>query len=202
VDDGVVLFFTLPLSYPSKRNPIVAVSAPRLSESQRQSLQKELNSILDGLSSSTEERLLEIVEAFREQIPTASTISAIEATTLEPSVSSNPVPDIPAFVVLIWFHHLLSTTKRKAIKSLDSLRGISKPGYPGILVLQGPKLALDEAITDLKSMRWQAIQVRGEIECVKLLQNGIHEVEKVAEVVAKMEEIELGDWCLSALKMK
>jgi hypothetical protein len=204
IDDRVILQFTLPGNYPSSRNPVVGVSAPSLSKTQHQSLQTRLNSILDDLSSSSEERLLEIIESFREQIQTTSTSSTTETAGPEPSPASiSSVPQGPTVVVLIWFHHLLSTTKRKAIKSLDSLRGISKPGYPGILVLQGPKTAIDEAITELKSMRWQAIQVRGEIECEKpLIQHGIHEVEKVAEVVGKLDEIGLGDWCLSALKMK
>ena len=202
--DRVILQFTLPENYPSTRNPVVGVLAPSLSKTQHQSLQTCLNSILDDLSSSTEERLLEIIECFKDQIPTTTTSSLTETAgpdVLPASISS--VPQGPTVVVLIWFHHLLSTTKRKAIKSLELLRSISKPGYPGILVLQGPKTAIDEAITELKSMRWQAIQVRGEIECENsLLQHGIHEVEKVAEVVGKLEEIGLGDWCLSALKMK
>jgi 2C-methyl-D-erythritol 2,4-cyclodiphosphate synthase len=71
------------------------------------------------------------------------------------------------------------------------------------LVLQGRKDALDNAVTNLKAMKWQAMQVRGEIECNdKKLKDGIHEVEKVSEVVEKMEELQLGDWCLSALRMK
>jgi hypothetical protein len=165
-------------------------------------LQIALSTILDGLFTSTEERLLEIIESFREPIPTILTQTVEETTDPETLTTTESTLMDPAAVVVIWFHHLLSTTKRKAIKSLESLRGISKPGYPGILVLQGPKPALDEAIAELKAMRWQAMQIRGEIECEKELDSGIYEVEKVAEVVAKMEEIGLGDWCLSALKMK
>jgi hypothetical protein len=106
-------------------------------------------------------------------------------------------------IVLIWFHHLLSTTKRKAILAFESLRGISKPGYPGILVLQGPKDIVNDAVTELKGMRWQAMQVRGEIEChKKQLDEGIHEVETVAEIVERMQTLGLEDWCLSALRMK
>jgi hypothetical protein len=105
--------------------------------------------------------------------------------------------------MLIWFDHLLSTTKRKSILALDSLRGISKPGYPGILVLQGPKNNLDEAVSELKAMRWQTMQVRGEIESPdSQFVIGIHEVETVAEVVERLESMGLGEWCLRALRMK
>lgn len=202
MEKKISLHLALPASYPSNGQPIVGVSAQHVSESQLQSLQTALSTILDGLVSSTEERLLQIIESFREHIHTILTQPAIDAVDPNATATTEPISITPTVVVLIWFHHLLSTTKRKAIKSLESLCGISKPGYPGILVLQGPKPALDEAITELKSMRWQAMQVRGEIECEKELESGIHEVEKVAEVVTKMEEIGLGDWCLSALKMK
>jgi hypothetical protein len=109
----------------------------------------------------------------------------------------------PTYIVLIWFHHLLSLTKRKAIIALQSVRGISKPGYPGILVLQGHKYVLNDVIAELKGMKWQAMQVRSEIECdEKSLESGVHEVESIAEVVERMEQLELGEWCLSALRMK
>jgi hypothetical protein len=197
--DKITLHFTLPKTYPSQSNPIVTFSALNLSKTDHHALQTILRDLLSSLSSSTEERLLEIIESFTSSIPSASaSTSTAESTILPQSVSH-----VPDFVVLIWFHHLLSTTKRKAILSLHSLRGISKPGYPGILVLQGPKNILDDAIVELKGMNWQAMQVRGEIEShEKFLDKGIHEVETVAEIVAKMEVLGLGDWCLVALRMK
>ena len=41
---------------------------------------------------------------------------------------------------LIWFHHILSTTKRKAVVKWAAeleLGGYSKPGYPGVLIVEG-----------------------------------------------------------------
>jgi len=139
-----------------------------------------LNDLLSSVSSSIEERLLEIVDAFINFIPSQS--SPI------PAAETSEIPQSSAFspncIVLIWFHHLLSTTKWKAILGLQSLRGIAKPGNPGILVLLGPKNTLEDAITELKAMRWQTMQVRGEIEDhAKQLNDGIHEVETVAEVL-------------------
>jgi hypothetical protein len=158
-----------------------------------------LNDLLGSLASKDDERLHEIIDAFISWTPSSSSAMLTEESSL-PLESSTPATN---FVILIWIHHLLSTTKRKAILALEALRGLSKPGYPGILVLQGPKDALDNAVTNLKAMKWQAMQVRAEIECNdKQLKDGIHEVEKVSEVVEKLEELQLGDWCLSALRMK
>jgi hypothetical protein len=170
-----------------------------LSKSEDHSLQLILNDVLSSLSSSVDERLLDIIESFRD---------SILSTTPLPIVHAGPSSELPpyekTYLTLIWFHHLLSTTKRKAILTLDNLRGLSKPGYPGILVLQGSKSTLEEAITELKQMKWQAMQVRGEIETSpeQLLREGMHERETVAEVVEQLDKLGLGEWCLSALRMK
>jgi hypothetical protein len=201
VHKSIVLQFTLPPNYPSHSNPAVNLVGLTLSKSRHHELQNNLNEILSALSSSSDERLLEIIETFSTFL-----ISPGQAT--EPAEPARPVipmttqDEAPIFIILIWFHHLLSTIKRKSILKLDSLRGISKPGYPGILVLQGPKDTLDEAVMELKGMKWQAMQVRAEIECNSILEQGIHEVETVAEVVERMGSLGLGDWCLSALRMK
>ena len=45
---------------------------------------------------------------------------------------------------LIWFHHILSTTKRKAIVKWAAeleLGGFSKPGYPGVLIVEGMQVS-------------------------------------------------------------
>jgi hypothetical protein len=189
----------LPETYPNHDNPSVFLSASSLSKDTYSTLQSKLNYLLASLTSKDDERLHEIIDAFISWTPPSSTTNPTEA----PRLPLESPLSTPNFVILIWFHHLLSTTKRKAILSLEGLRGLSKPGYPGILVLQGRKDALDKSVTNLKAMKWQAMQVRGEIECNdKQLKDGIHEVEKVSEVVEKLEELQLGDWCLSALRMK
>jgi RWD domain len=197
VQDSIVLHFSLPRGYPAQQNPVVTFSAPNLSKAEHQALQAKLNAILSSLSS-TDERILEIIESFNLSIPTATQESFTQVLFPQPTTSHEP-----NIVVLIWFHHLLSLTKRKAILALQSVRGISKPGYPGILVLQNHKPVLNDAITELKGMKWQAMQVRAEIECdEKSLEDGVHEVESIAEVVERMERLGLGEWCLSALRMK
>ena len=198
MQEKITLQLTLPREYPTGANPVVTFTAPSLSKANHHTLQANLNDYLSSQSSSREERLLEIVQSFTDGIPSQSSpIPAVETSEATQSASNNT-----SSIVLIWFHHLLSTRKRKAILALQSLRGISKPGYPGILVLQGPKDILEDAITELKGMRWQAMQVRAEIgNHEKQLNEGIHEVETVAAVVEQMEALGLGKWCLTALRM-
>ncbi|KIV89593.1 hypothetical protein PV10_06979, partial [Exophiala mesophila] len=62
--------------------------------------------------------------------------------------------------VIIWLHHLLATSKRKLVTSPTSLSGISKPGYPGILIYSGPTELVDAHVRDLRALKWQAFQVR------------------------------------------
>ena len=199
VQEKITLQFSLPKAYPTRANPVVTFTAPSLLKVDHRDIQAKLNDLLSSLATSSEERLLEIIDSFISYIP-----SKEQASTIAPSSNSIELtPTSSNCIVLIWFHHLLSTTKRKSILALQFLRGISKPGYPGILILQGPKDILNDAVRELKGMNWQAMQVRDEIEDhEQQLNEGIHEVETVAEVVERMEALGLGDWCLAALRMK
>jgi hypothetical protein len=149
VQEKINLQLALPRGYPTEASPVVTFTAPGLSKANHHALQANLNNFLSSQSSSTEERLLEIVQCFIDHIPSQSSPIPV----VETSEATQSAPDNINYIVLIWFHHLLSTTKRKAILAQKSLRGISKPGFPGILVLQGPKDIVDDAITELKGMR-------------------------------------------------
>lgn len=74
----------------------------------------------------------------------------------------------PRKTVVVWLHHLLNTNKRKLAlsPSLDgeSVSGLTRPGYPGVLVFSGPKHAVDSHVAELRSQRWQAFQVRYDSE--------------------------------------
>ena len=63
------------------------------------------------------------------------------------------------------FHHIKSTTKRKHIVEwADELKlgGFSKPGFPGIVVVEGLEEDAAEYVQRLKRLRWQAMAVRAE----------------------------------------
>jgi hypothetical protein len=70
----------------------------------------------------------------------------------------------PHKTVVIWLHHLLNTNKRKLAlnPSLDgpSVSGLTRPGHPGVMVFSGPRAAVDSHVSELRSQRWQAFQVR------------------------------------------
>ncbi|KAH8764236.1 hypothetical protein F5883DRAFT_675832 [Diaporthe sp. PMI_573] len=64
----------------------------------------------------------------------------------------------------IWLHHLLNTNKRKLAlgPSLEaaSVSGLTRPGYPGVMVFSGPRDAVDSHVAEPRAQRWQAFQVR------------------------------------------
>ncbi|KAG2427051.1 hypothetical protein HXX76_012567 [Chlamydomonas incerta] len=67
--------------------------------------------------------------------------------------------------VLVWLHHLKSLTKRKLIVQWArelSLAGAVKPGFPGVVVVEGCEPDVREFLARMRSLSWQALQVRGE----------------------------------------
>lgn len=95
-----------------------------------------------------------------------------------------------SITVIVWLHHLLSTTKRKAIQAPtgSSVAGLVKPGYPGVLLFTGPSTQVQEHVRDLRGMNWQAFQVRAELEELWQLKHGygVKEVETMAEIVENL----------------
>ncbi|KAJ1642728.1 hypothetical protein IWQ61_010597, partial [Dispira simplex] len=152
------------------------------------------------------------------------TYNYFDISTSEGETKESPSPpsalDRTLTRVVLWMHHLLSTTKRKQIcqwaLELD-LFGISKPGYPGVLIAEGPTDAINEYIRRLKALRWQALVVRWEDtvpvppECTDigdaykiapvLGQCGIREVETMSQISELMERAGLKHAFLTALKI-
>ncbi|KAF2967740.1 hypothetical protein GQX73_g5804 [Xylaria multiplex] len=66
--------------------------------------------------------------------------------------------------VIIWLHHLLNTNKRKLALNPSmagsEISGITKPGYPGVLIFSGERGAVDSHVSELRNQRWQAFQIR------------------------------------------
>jgi len=66
---------------------------------------------------------------------------------------------------LIFSHHIIAKSKRKAIKTLSreyNLGGYFKIGWPGIIIIEGNQMDCDKFVDEIKSMRWQHLVVRGE----------------------------------------
>jgi len=65
----------------------------------------------------------------------------------------------------MWFHHIKSPTKKRHIVDWGrelGLVGLCKPGYPGVLIVQGGAAACAEYASRLRALRWKAMAVRAE----------------------------------------
>lgn len=118
----------------------------------------------------------------------ASSSSMPESTTSTTAASQSP-PSAKSATVIIYLHHLLATTKRKLAISPTTISGITKPGYPGVLIFSGPATDVWAHVNDLKSLNWQAFQVRLEIEEEWKFRHGkgVTEVEGMGDVVAEID---------------
>jgi hypothetical protein len=72
--------------------------------------------------------------------------------------------------VVVWFHHIKNTNKRKNIVAWArelGIGGYSKPGFPGVLIAEGHSVDVREYLSRIRGLSWQAMQVRGEqmIQC-------------------------------------
>ena len=107
--------------------------------------------------------------------------------------------------VIVWLHHLLNTNKRKQALSPPSpdVSGITKPGYPGVLVYTGSATAVHEQVNDLRQLNWQAFSVRHESEEEWTFQHGkgVKEFETMKEVVADIGE-DRKEQFMEAMRMK
>lgn len=96
--------------------------------------------------------------------------------------------------VVIWSHHLLATSKRRDIQVWSRelhLSGFARPGYPGAVFAEGDEDQVDEFVTRLKQLRWQALQVRAEERVDSRVcgtgEGGIEEVEGLGDIAEALK---------------
>jgi Protein of unknown function (DUF1115). len=92
---------------------------------------------------------------------------------------------------LIFSHHIIAKSKRKAIGDLSreyKLGGYTKIGWPGIIIVEGEESDCNRFIDEIKGMRWQYLVVRGE-EFEHIANGGIHDLDKMRRFPIKMEEL-------------
>lgn len=156
-----VLVLRLPDHYPAKGLPdlITAKDANGVDARTQVSAAFSKLGVVEG-----EETLDAYILAFQEFINESAEDQPDQqdvATTQEGKEDRNQQP---RKTVVIWLHHLLNTNKRKLAlsPSLDgaSISGLTRPGYPGVMVFSGPKDAIDSHVAELRAQRWQAFQVR------------------------------------------
>ncbi|KAL1797030.1 hypothetical protein ACET3X_005570 [Alternaria dauci] len=183
-DSHASLLLRLPERYPELGLPDV-ISATDAAKNDLRTRVKDAVKEL-GLAEG-EEALDAIIAAFQQVVESAPVASdAISDATAGANGSTFKT-------VIVWLHHLLNTNKRKSAllppEVTPPVSGITKPGYPGVLVYSGPFTAVTEHVNDLKAKNWQAFQVRYEEEELWHFAHGmgVVEVESMSEVVKSVE---------------
>lgn len=133
-----------------------------------------------------EEALDAIIACFQRIVETSCTDNTPAGTDDQGAASARPEP---SKTVIIWLHHLLALSKRKLALSPAAVSGLTKPGYPGVMVFSGPAREVADHVDALRAQKWQAFQVRYEGEEAWVFSHGpgIQEVETMAEMVQAVE---------------
>ncbi|EKG12687.1 hypothetical protein MPH_10186 [Macrophomina phaseolina MS6] len=204
LDAGHELSFVLsPHSYPASSVPQVFASfGPNVSNGVRKRLRARLRDIVDQQEAGIECVDL-IISDFRQALDDLHA-AACHGAAQRHYDAPEEARQSEGLRVVLWMHHLLATSKRRAIVQLSKelgLGGFSKPGYPGSVYVEGEASAVRAFVDELKvrlrqaqdvlfmltaqTMRWQAIQERAS-ESVPLasiaLAPGIQEVQGLGNV--------------------
>ena len=150
--DGFEIYFRFPAEYPETK-PVTV----RLIKSDNKSVDVEMTNRL--LRSYAEDNkgdpvVLELIEYLKENSCTES-VEVIKRPEIE---------ETDEYVrYWVYSHHIRSMTKRKNIlrySNENNLSGFSKPGYPGIICLEGPRKDVDFTFKIIRGWNWRHIEVR------------------------------------------
>lgn len=190
-----MLQFLLPAAYPSTAKPTVTLTcSSSVSTVQRKAARAALQHIIDGTEPGVE-NLDVIISSFQDalhSLPLSSTGHEVAEKEGEGEEEERRRRRRGIKRVVIWTHHLLATSKRRAILAWSKelrLAGYSRPGYPGSVFVEGEVDDVDEFVGRLKEMKWQALQVRAEeVGQDRLLEveGGVEEVEGLGDIVARL----------------
>lgn len=214
----------LPDTYPASSLPNVALEfGTSIDNTRRKQLRDALKAIFTELPTGTEcldELVIQLQQAVQQKETQTSEDTSSSFIYQQP-FSKNPNPTTQALtkLVLIWSHHILATSKRKFIHDTSkelNLNGVCKPGYPGIIIVEGEAANVDDFVEQIKQLRWQALSVKAEMEYDvgdggKLGSGGgdgsqsrsyVHEVESVADVTAILRPVGLEEWFLEGMGIR
>lgn len=168
----------------------------------RDDARQEVKRLTQSLSAG-EEVLDSLIAAFTELAEARTREVENEGQSASEGLSSSE-GNAASATVIIWLHHLLNTNKRKlALSPPDGVSGITKPGYPGVLIYSGHAKSVQEHVAELKQQNWQAFQVRleSEDEWVFAHGRGVREVEGMRDVVGALGEARKEAF-MEAMRMK
>ncbi|KAK3068244.1 hypothetical protein LTR53_014355 [Teratosphaeriaceae sp. CCFEE 6253] len=189
----------LPTGYLQDELPeVLSASAGRVDL--REPLKKQIEACAVG-----EEVLDSIISAFGDLAEEADHAMAERVAKGDSVPNSKAAQAQSHATIVVWLHHLLNTNKRKLALSPASphVSGVTKPGYPGVLIYSGPAEAVHEHVNELKRQNWQAFQVRLEDDEPWGFAHGtgVIEVEAMKEVVAEIGGARK-DLFMEAMRMK
>ena len=187
VSDSGSLHLRIPEAYPSSEAPEVISANDAHKVDLRDKMKQKIQSLPFG-----EEALDAVIAEFQ------ALAADLQVDTQKSSVSSNVECEIKKIcpsegqgeakkTTVIWLHHLLNTSKRKKVlaRSVSEISGVSKPGYPGVLIFSGPARVVNDHVNELRQLNWQAFQIRLEEpqEWRFAHERGVVEVESLKDVV-------------------
>jgi len=194
--------FTLSIGegYPSTQRPTVIMAHTR---KRRKDVREMLRQTIAEMA--TGEEMLDLIITTFLEITTSEAALSVPDPIKNFQTQQSPQIRAPDLTIIIWLHHLLNTNKRKQVlhPSSSSVSGLSKPGYPGVLVFSGPQTAVRGHVTELKNLNWQAFQVRLEepTEWAFAHGGGVREVESMSDIVLKIGEVNKTNF-MQAMHMK
>lgn len=186
--DHATLQLRIPDAYPESGLPDIITAV----DETKHDIRTETKSAIQALNlPDGEEALDAMISAFQQVVSNRLETSSIASAKSRKSAKGMKDGNTDTKkTVIIWLHHLLNRNKRKlALSPSPSVSGITKPGYPGILIYAGPAKAVSAHVNELKAQNWQAFQVRFEEEiCWRFAHGeGVREVESMADVVKLLE---------------
>ncbi|KAI0479518.1 hypothetical protein GGR56DRAFT_673435 [Xylariaceae sp. FL0804] len=200
--EAAKLLLRLPDAYPVAEKPeLVSATGP-----DRRDLRSATKAAFVYLDLANGEVLDALILAFQDLLSSQAPASRDDSPAPHLSATRDAQPKCRT--VVIWLHHLLNTNKRKlalnpSLPSPDML-GITRPGYPGVLVFSGPKPAVDAHVSELRSQRWQAFQIRYDSDDPWAFSHsaGIAEVESISDVAQAITDTVQRELFLSSLGVK
>ncbi|KAI1184992.1 hypothetical protein F5B17DRAFT_409772 [Nemania serpens] len=153
-----ILLLRLPDTYPMRGYPEIISATGRYKEDLRDATKAAFRSIRAPVG---EEVLDALLLAFQDLVSSQDNSHQCESTKQSGSEES----DAPTNrTIIIWLHHLLNTDKRRLALNPSiadpKISGVTKPGYPGVLIFSGESGVVGSHVLELRNQRWQAFQVR------------------------------------------
>ncbi|KAI0521868.1 hypothetical protein F5B22DRAFT_594411 [Xylaria bambusicola] len=206
-----VLTLRLPDTYPLVGFPEVVSATGHYKE--------YLRSPTQAVFSSTEappgEEVLDVLLlAFRDLVSSREGPSQKATVQATRETESQGMSELANRTVIIWLHHLLNTNKRKLAlnpsMAASRVSGVTKPGYPGVLVFSGETSAIESHVLELRNQRWQAFQIRYDTDNEGVPSEiwrfkhgvGISEVESMSDVAQSIVDPQHREVFLNSIGVK